>query len=257
MTNFMSIGLWPSDPLEQQLVMQQLKLALRSKTDSLFETAAYRVELKQTTVPTQGQWESAWTAQTGLPTPILPSATLIWTDTNYTPNVIGGIYGTTPLSTTVVRRESRYPVGGTSYFGSASLSAAVSNNAAINTNNSSHPSLTAVLPVVSDLLLTYSLYVNLVSGTGNWGADFLVNGVKAGTQYQGISTVSGLVVSNTSGLVQATIHIPNLPAGSYKIQALFGVTGAPTTPPVIAYGGIGAGANQYGYRVLTVRGIAV
>lgn len=261
MTNFMSIGLWPSDPLEQQLIMQQLKLALRSKTDSLFETAAYRVILQQTTAPTQGQWEAAWTAQTGLATPILPSATLLWIDTNY--NVVGGIYGTTPLSTTVIRRESRYPIGGTSYYNAVTMTSAVAaSTAAINTNNSLHPSLTFTLPVDSDVILTYALYVNLSSGTGTWGADFLltrpVGGtIKVGTQYQGVNTTQGIVNAAASGVLTATQYIPNLAAGTYTVQALMGVTGAPASPPSIAYGGVGAGASQYGSRVLTVRGIAV
>lgn len=256
MTEFMNVGQWPSDVFEQQLLINQLKLALKSHTDSLYALANYVIVIEQATMPLQADWETEWAAQTGRALPILPSATLLWIDTNI--DAVGGIFGTTPLSTTVIRRESRYPIGGVAINEVDYLSAAVTSvNTAININNSNHPNVEFDLPVTADLILSYELYVQLISGTGTWGADFLINGVKAGTQYQGIPTVTGIVNNAASGLLKATIFIPSVPAGHYLIQAIMGVTGAPASAPVISYGGIGAGANQYGVRTLRARAIAV
>lgn len=256
MTNFMNIGQWPADPLEQQLLINQLKLALTSHTDSLYALANYTVIIEQSTEPVQVDWETEWAAQTNRALPILPSATLLWINTNI--DDVGGIYGTTPLdTTTVIRRESRYPVGGTKNH-SAYLSAAVSSvNTAINVNNSNHPSVTFTQYVVADMILTYELYVHLVSGTGTWGADFLINGEKAGTKYQGINTAAGIINNAASGLLKVSLYLPNMPIGEYTVQAIMGVTGAPASAPVLSYGGIGSGASQYGVRTLSVRAIAV
>jgi hypothetical protein len=216
--------------------------------------AGYKVVLDQTTEPTQLQWETAWIAQTGLAAPILPSATLVWIDANI--NEVGGIYGTTPLSTTVVRHESRYPISGNAFHQVAYLTSTVSTNVAIGINNSNHPTMTVNWPVRADMLLMYTLYVHLSSGTGTWGGDFMINGVKVGTRDLGIPTITGIINHAASGQLTVVHLIPEVAPGTYTIQAIMGVTGAPATAPTLAYGGIGAGAGQYGVRRLEVRGIA-
>lgn len=253
--DFMNVGQWTNNTFDQQLIIDQIKLALHSAKEKVLANAHYFVYLEQPAEPSQSEWEDAYEAQTQRTVPIIPSATLVWMNTNI--DDVGGIYGTTPVSAgAVVRRESRYPLGGALPVERATLSSTVSTNVAIGVNNSNHPSVTLDLPVRADVLLTYSLYVHLSSGTGTWGADFLWNGVKLGTRDQGIPTIAGLTNHAASGQLTVTHFVPEVAPGSYTIQAIMGVTGAPASPPTLAYGGSGSGAGNYGQRVLTVRAFA-
>lgn len=256
MTDFMALPIWPgsSDNMEQQLFFSDLKLALKSATSALFQTGSYKVKLTQPTEPSQSQWEAAWTAQTGRSLPILPTAILLWIDS--ATNQTAGVYSTTSLdSGTILRRESRYPRSGVSYRNIVVATSAQSSNAAIGINNSNHPSLTWTQPVKADVLFTYQLYVLLSSGTGTWGADFVLDGVKLGSQIFGTATNSGIINNSASGDLMVACLAPNVTAGQHTVQVIFGVTGSPASPPTLAYGGVGSGAGQYGVRELVVEAI--
>jgi hypothetical protein len=86
----------------------------------------------------------------------------------------------------------------------------------------------------------------LSASSGTWGADFLINGVKAGTLYYSLASNRGIVERTTSGLIIAQLVTPTFPPGTYTIQAIFGRTNA-TTPTISL-------ANNI--RALIVKGIA-
>jgi hypothetical protein len=256
MTSFLE-GLPQFDPtgVNAMLWAELLKVKLTNMNLEVFLQTTYTSIVEQSTEPLQAQWEAQWVTD-GHTLPIPPTSILLWwnTSTSY----IGGVYGTTPLSAgVVVKRESEHANGGVSYRNIISTpTAAVSSTASIGVNNSNHPSLTFDLPVLSDLLLVYQLHVVLSSGTGTWGADFLLDGVKVGTAYNSLPSNVGIINASATGNYRCHAFVPNVAAGSHTIQVIFGVTGSPASPPTLAYGGIGAGAGQYGLRQLIVEGIA-
>jgi hypothetical protein len=253
MTDFLAeLGGYPTNHAAQVDFFNRLKVLLQSVNTKITDSAAAFVTLKQATEPTQLEWETAWVAQTGKALPILPNATLYWI--NATTNTFGGTYGVLVGSSTVIRKESAFQSGSTFYVGSSFntdyVSAFTGN---IGTSLTSFPTLTFTAPVTSNLLLDFSLYVNLASGSGNWGIDFLLNGVKVGTQYLGAALNQGIVNSNRAGHLQAMFVATNVPPGTHTVQALFGVTGSPGSPPTLQFGGL----TNFGARTLLVRGVAV
>jgi hypothetical protein len=249
---FLEMMSFPPEYNDQVLFFEQLKVLLQNKTDEFQSNAMRTAQVSQTTEPNQAQWEAAWlAAATGNTLPIPPSAQLIWW--NPATNFVGGIYGTTPLSTTVVKREARYPRTGTNTYVVAQLTAQVTSTAQIGALNSNHPSVTFTLPVLSDLQITYSLYVKLSVGTGTWGADCLLDGVKIGTVLNGVASNAGVINSDSSGQIVMDVRVPNVEPGVHTVQAIFGVTGSPVSPPTLIYGGV-SGPTPYGVRVLRVRG---
>lgn len=248
------LGLWPSDYSRQLEWVNRFKLKLQQANDFIVDSIGLVVTLYQATEPTQLEWETAWTAQTGLPTPIPATADLLWFNTSE--NAFGGIYGTVIGSTIVYARTNRYPRGGAIYVNSGYKTDRINpltHN--IGAQLSNYPALTFTLPVVSDIVMEFSLYVKLNSGTGQWGADFLINGVKAGTQYMGIPTNQGIFNGHTHGQIAAKFTLSNAPAGTYTIQSIFGVTNNPVSPPNLIIGGV-SGADSYGARVLLVKAYA-
>lgn len=248
-----SMGSWPNDYNRQLDYWNRLKLLLTQTNQYVIDTAGEIVTLSQSTEPTQGQWEAAWTAQTGLPLPIPASAQLHWWNTSV--NEFGGLYGTIEGSVTVYRRDHLYPRGGTIVLANDYKTDALSLAYAIGTNLTSYPKVTVVLPVACNLIMQFQLYVNLTSGAGQWGADFLLNGIKVGTQYLGLATNIGIQNQATSGLLFIEHTLYNLPAGTYVVQSEFGITASPASPPTVGIGGL-SGAASYGARELMVRGIA-
>lgn len=248
-----SLGSWPYDYNRQVDYFNRLKMLLTQANQYVIDTAGEIVLLSQATEPNQAQWEAAWTAQTGLSLPIPASAQLHWWNTSV--NQFGGLYGTIEGSLTVYRRDHLYPRGGTIVMATDYKTDAISLAYSIGTNLTSYPKVTVVLPVVCNLIMEFELYVQLSSGSGQWGADFLVNGLKVGTQYLGLATNLGIQNHSASGLLKIEHTLYNVPAGSYTIQSEFGVTASPASPPTLAIGGL-SGAGSYGARELNVRGIA-
>lgn len=238
--------------LDQSLFFDQFKVVMKNITANLYANRNLTVILRQATEPNQAAWESAWTTQTGLAVPILPSATLIWFDNIN--NYVGGVYGTTHLTDGIVySREARYPRSGHSYIKSVELTAAVSSNSAMGLNLTNHPSQSFYLPLLSDILLEYILTVGSLTGSGLYGGDFLFDGVKVGTQYLGMPATMGIQnYPSAPQQVYIAARIPDVLPGNHTVQAMLGVTGAPATAPTIAYGG--TTTSGFGVRVMTIRG---
>lgn len=255
-TEFLELPIFPDNYPDQVMFFELFKTLLQNTTNDAFTNNSIVVQVtKATTAPSQAEFEAAWVAA-GYTLPIPPSALFIWW--NSATSIVGGTFGTTITSGgTVYSRDTVYPPGGTSYYGTASLSAAVSTTNSIGAGNTNHPSLAFTLPKLSDLMVTYQLYTLLSSGTGTWGADFLLDGVKQGTALYALPSNIGIYNMNASGELLAEIRIPNVAAGAHTIQTIMGVCGSPVTPPTIAYGGIAAAASNYGLRVLRVRAVTL
>lgn len=252
-----NLPVWNNDIQDQTLWIQQFKAMLQQQTNEILLKQHDVIYLAQATEPSQGQWETAYTAQTGkVAPPIPPYATLIWWDSNN--NIMGGQYGTVSGDPTVYRREHKYPKGGTVYFGKAHLGAQVSGStAAINTNNVNHPSLTFTLPTACMLLLTYTLSVKITAGSGQFGGNFLLDGQNVGVVYYGLAASRGIVEASWDSELIVPAIIPVLAAGQHTVQALFGTTGNVASPPTLQYGGTTSGAGNWGIRQLIVEGIAL
>lgn len=259
-TEFLELPIWPENYPDQVMYMELFKTLLQNTTNSSFANNSVVVQVnKATTAPTQAEFEAAWVAK-GYSLPIPPSATLIWW--NSASSIVGGSFGTTITSGgTVYSRDTVYPPGATSYYGVASLSSVVSaSTASIGANNTLHPVLTNfTTPKTADLFMSYELVVNVASGAGNYGADFLLDGAKIGTALYALPSNIGIYNSGNSnnGFYYATARYPNVPAGVHTVQAIFGVVGSPASPPALTYGGIAAAAGNYGLRTLRVRAVTL
>jgi hypothetical protein len=252
--NFVTdLGIWPNDYPRQLSFINDLKLRLQRANNFIVSNAGLTVTLKQAAEPTQSDWETAWIAQTGLSLPIPPSAQLLWWNTNT--DRFGGMYGTVEGNETPYRRDHAYPRGGTVMIKTNYKVDQKSLTYRIGSVLSDHPSVTIDLPVKADLYMEYSLFVSLSSGSGQWGGDFLVNGVKVGTQYYGLAPDQGIVNAMTSCQLRVPFILADAEPGEYTVQAIFGVTATPASPPTLVIGGA-SGAGSYGARQLIVRAIA-
>lgn len=231
--DFTSLGQWPDDCLRQQLFMLNLQSKLNSLVASAGANGVYTVLLSQTGEPTQGQWETAYTSQTGKSLPIIPSAQLIWF--NPTTNEIAGVYGTFTGSTTVYKRSMRYGSGIIHAQASAYDNTARSSNRTLAENYSLLPSISLTTYVTTMLKLEFS--VSITSGGANAGIDFLVNLTKIGTQYQSIAPYDGIISGLAVGRYTLKYIIPSLNAGTYTLRPMFGVVGSVYTGTNIGWGG--------------------
>lgn len=247
------LGSWPQTYDRQLEFFQRMKTLLQRVNTFVLDNTGNSVVIEQASEPVQLDWETAWTTQTGLSLPIPASAQLFWWDT--ATDRLGGVYGTVEGNPTVYRREHQYPHGSTIVTKTDYKTNAVTLTYAIGTNFSDHPSVSFSLPVAADIIMEYSLFVQLNSGSGQWGADFYINGIKAGTQYLGIATNQGIVNAMTSGILRAHFVLSDAPPGNYTIQSAFGVTASPASPPTLKIGGILGIPDQFGVRSLIVRGV--
>lgn len=239
---------WNPDCLSQVEFIERLKAALIDTRYYIDNNISNTVQLNQSSEPTQAQWEQAWVSQTGKALPISPSATLLWFDTNN--NTFGGQYGTTIGHSTVYRREPIYPKGATIFYDSDFLTSSQTITADITATRALMPTLEFTINQSFDLHLSFTLAVTF-SGTGQYGLDFELNGEKIGTTYFGIPANYGIVNGSTTQTITAHAFVPNLPAGNYEIQALFGVVGTPATAPTLTIGG--TGSSGLGARLLVAR----
>lgn len=231
--DFNTLGLWPDDCNKQGSFM----LALQTKLNSLVSVAqaasADTVLLSQTTEPTQGQWETAYAAQTGKSIPIPPSAQLIWF--NPTTSEIAGVYGTFTGTSTVYKRGMRYGSGIIHAMATAYDNVARSSNRTLQENSALLPSVTITTYVTTTLNLEFS--VSITSGGANAGIDFLLNSTKVGTQYSAVAPYDGIISTLGVGRWTCKYVITDLPAGTYVIRPLFGVVGSVYSGTTIAWGG--------------------
>ena len=240
------LGVYPNDPASQIVYFNQIKQLLINLDTQVNALTSDVVELAQSTEPTQGEWETAWTVQTGKSLPISKNASLYWWST--VTDTLGGCYGMLLDSATVLRKDSKYSRGGIGYFGSSYTSDLVQSSSPIGAQNSPHPSLTFELNQVMDLELTYQLYFIKVGGVAanKVGADFLLDNVKVGSDIYSIATDDGVVSSTDSGLLLATAVVTGVSAGAHTVQAIYGYVGGVAQQS--DHGG------DYGIRLLVVKG---
>lgn len=238
---------WPGqDPAGQVFWINRLKELLTNLDDRIETALVSTVILEQAAQPVQGDWETAYTTQTGLALPIPANAVLQWWDT--TNDRFGGIYGTLAGGDgTVYARDNRYSPGQVVAFDAAYMNDSVSVTTGISAIVSTQPMVTLELVVPARIRMAYSLMTDLTASSGNWGIDFTLNGTKVGGEYYSIAANRGLTERNNDGVLRAEAETPVLAAGTYEIQALFGVTsGTPT---------VGIGGNN-GIRLLWAEAVA-
>ena len=246
---FLQLPVFPQNYVDQLIFFEMLKTAAQNMTNDAFANNSTPIQVSSSTTPNQSQWEAAWIAK-GFALPISPSAILIWW--NSSTNVVGGSFGSTPTSGGLVySRDTLNPPGGVNAIFQAFLNTSISSNVSLGVTNTNHPSIIFTLNKLSDVYLMYSISTTLVSGTGQWGADFLFDGEKVGTKHYALPTNIGLAVISVTGPILAFARVPNVAPGSHKVQAMMGVCNSPVTPPVIAYGG------TIGMRLLKVEAVTL
>lgn len=250
-----NLGPWPTDPSQQGIYITQLLNRMSQMNNYVNDHSADIIFLEQVSEPTQGEWEIAWLAQTSKPLPMSKGAVFYWWDSSS--DVLGGSYGILKDDTTVVRKDPKYVRSGIVIKDEEWLSVAVSTDSWINTEISNHPSITFTNNQVVNLELSYELWVQLNTGSGLWGADFLLDGVKQGTAVHGVPSDQGIISTSVSGLLRAFMVVPNVEPGEHTVQAIMGVVGSDATPPTIDYGGVATSLGNYGVRTLSVKGYAV
>lgn len=244
---FTRLGPFPGDLSSQVMYFDQLKVLLTELDTAVVNAIVDVVILEQNTLPTQGEWETAYTTQTSKSLPIPASAQLYWWNT--TLGQFGGFFGTVRSSDTAVYgRNNIYAPGNAIVAAAAQKSTSVSVTYDLGEMLADHPAATVTLVVKTKLYLSYQLTTTLSSGSGSWGADFLIDGVKAGTLYYSVPSDRGIMDIVATGIVQAWLETPTLDPGTYVIQAIFGRTNG--TSPTVAIGG----ATE-GVRLLMVRGV--
>lgn len=231
--DFSALGQWPDDCSRQQLFMLNLQNKLNTMVSSVNSASADVVVLSQTGEPTQGQWETAYTTQTGKSIPVPPSAQLIWF--NPTTNEIAGVYGTFTGTSTIYKRGMRYGSGIVHAVASANDINSRTSNRTLQENYSLLPSVTITTYVQCILNLEFS--VSITSGGANAGIDFLLNTTKVGTQYSLVPPYDGIVTGLGVGRYTCKYTIDALPAGTYLIRPLFGVIGSVYSGTNIVWGG--------------------
>jgi len=222
---------WSGDILEQNNYIDLLRTYLENALTGFDAKKSYTVLLTQTTEPTQGQWETAYTAQTGNAIPIPSQTQLIWWNSNS--NTFGGLYGTTPLNSTVYARFGLNSRNTVQYSATQFLTSTFTDTHAILSNLSRYPVLTFTLARTSNIDVYYQCY-STITGTGAYGADILSNGTKLGTSLYGLAANRGIIELSGTGLLALRMFVPNVAPGTYTYQVACGYTGTPGTPPSVA-----------------------
>lgn len=223
------LPIWPADPADQINWFNRLKVLLNNQNAEIEAGVVDVVTLSQSAEPSQSDWETAYTTQTGKSLPIPATARLQWWDS--TNSRFAGMYGTLLNSSTVYPRSGLTSPGATSVFSSDVETAGHTVDYVIGESLVNHPSLTITVAVPTKFQLMYSLLTTLSAGSGSWGGDFLINGVKAGSLYYALAANRGLVERTTTGQIIASLTTPTLNPDTYVIQAILGRTNA-TTPTV-------------------------
>lgn len=250
--DFQALGQWPHQAISQQAFIERLKTALEQAVEYFDEQSPKVVTLEQPFAPVQAEWESGWILQSGLDLPILPSARLLWWKSDTAE--FGGEYGTIEGDATVYRRENLYPAGSVIAIES-DVAPLVSTTMDWQIGDALHytdlPVVTFTLPVACDLEVIVSMQADLASGTGEWGVDLLVDGVKQGSADFAISSIYGLRGVTDTGEINMHYPINNVAAGDHTIRLLAGYTGTPSTPPTFTIA-----PNNSAFPLLVVKAYA-
>lgn len=240
---FNQLSIFPRDPLDQIDWFNQLKTLLNNADAAIGAALVDVVTLEQSSLPSQANWETAYTTQTGKAVPIPPSAKLLWWDT--TNNRFGGEFGTLTNDDTVYPRLSLNSPGAIHLLERDSVTGTQTVDYVIGENLAHYPAISISPNVPVILQMTLTMMTTLSSGSGSWGGDFLINGVKHGSLTPHLlASDRGLIERSTTGQLVVIDSTVTLDPGDYEIQAIFGRTNA-TTPTV-----------SVGNRLLLVKAIA-
>jgi len=234
--DFLSLGAWPSDCFDQEVFIENLQTKLNELREFVDLNASYVILLSQTTEPTQGQWETAWIVQTGLPLPIPASAVLLWYDT--TTSTFGGNYGTVTGFSTVYKRVPEYIKGTFTYINQINDAASHSSLRSLYDNGAALPSITFTTYVPTTVIMEFGFTCS--AGATNAGSDFMLDNVKLGTQYSSVLPNGGILENFAAPRQFMSFILPAVPAGAHVARPLLGVVGAPATPSTVTWGGLGA-----------------
>ena len=236
-----SVQEWPEDYNDQIVAFDALKEALNNYHNSLIHKGSVTLVLKQTTEPTQGQWETEWTNSTSYSTPIAHGTKLIWYDTDV--SAIMGFFTVVEGSTDVVKVND-VSLGSVHAMETAALQDSTA--VAVNLQNStaSMPSVNLTTTKNCDLYISLDCEV-AYSGSGDYGADFIMNGVKQGNVVYGVSSNESPAETATGGIYHFEMIIQDVESGTYSIQSLMGRSGAASTASL-----------TLSFRQLTVKAIS-
>ena len=226
---FSKLPAFPRDPMSQVIWIDRLKEILTNRDTEIKNLEVDVVTIAQGSVPSQANWESAYTTQTGKSLPIPPSARLIWFNTNI--NAVGAIYGTLTNSGGVVYlQQNRFSKGNIiDIVVNSAYDATLGVAYALGEVLGDHPAVEVFIAVPARLLMSYIVGVQFTAGTGVVGADFLLNGIKVGSTYYNLPVTEGITRSSTSVAFVTHAWTPVLEPGTYEVQPIFGiVSGTPT-----------------------------
>src|SRR5215213_6227149 len=119
---FTQLSQFPQDELSRLIWFEQMKVLLNNLDTQVNASMIDTVTLSQASLPSQANWETAYTSQTGKALPIPPTARLLWWDT--TNNRFGGVFGTLNNDDTVYARASANSKGANAILGSHLLNSA-------------------------------------------------------------------------------------------------------------------------------------
>lgn len=236
--NFAQLGVFPSAYAEQREWFDRLITELNKVTSYIEQNTSDVVVLEQATLPTQMQWEAAWTAQTGKPTPISQNATLFWWDTSI--NDFGGIFGVMRGDNTVRPHQARFPQNANVLLLTSETLLSAGGQFYIGDNIDIVPDITFTSPIPLTLELYYEMGVTYSAGTDPVGIDFLFDGIKVGTSQYGLAQDTGITNRATTGVLRCRAFLPNVPAGTHTVRLMYGATGSPVTLPTVAINAAGA-----------------
>lgn len=237
---------WRNNSADDESFIQQLKVLLNQMDASVNASIVDVVLLEQASLPSQADWETAYTSQTGKSLPIPPIARLQWWDT--TNSRFGGEFGTVLNDTTVYPRITRNSPGSIHIAETAQIASTTSISPIedLDYSASYNPTLDVTISVPCYLELMYLLSYILSSGSGSVGIDFAINGVRVGPLYYNLPVDRGVYELTDTGQICAVVRTPTLQPGTYSILPLFGNTNG-TSP---------TGAISPGSQTLIVKGYA-
>jgi len=245
------MGPWPSDIIDQREFIARLEEWMNDLYTYVNEHAADVVTIEDTSEPNQAAWESAYTTQTGKSLPIPPNAILIWYDT--TNLRLGGLYGTTASDSTVINRGPRNAPGQIIYLGYDNDATSQTIATKVGESFVGMPSLTFTLPVKCRLEIYASAYITIASGSGPFGIEIYLDGVKVGTEYFGIPEDLALFQSSVAEFLNGRVMIEDVDVGPHTVEMSIGFSGAQSTPVQVTVGGNSSAGN--GYISLVVKGV--
>ena len=245
---------WPTDSLSQSEWISTLKMKLDELVgDSLNSSYRRIVMIESVTEPIKDDWERAFLFQIGESLPIPPyNVDLVWV--HPTTKKVLGVFQIDPATnepellsvnsrgSVVVSDmfvQSQFPVSGISNHISAALDSTYVVSGSI------------TLPKTSDLIVSYSTQVEILSGSGFVGADLLLNNEFVSEKFLGLPKFIGLSQIDYSGTLDFFIILPDIGAGTHNLEVRTGYVGNTS----VTYNLVTNSSNNYSKQTLSVMGV--